>query len=271
MILVTGATGNVGAELIGVLLRAGESVRALVRSADTVLPDGAERAVGDLNRPQTLTTALAGASGVFLLSGYDGVASEIGRSGVQRVVLLSGGAAVADNLDNPISRYMLSSEDAARRSGVEWTILRPYEFMSNTFRWLPQLRAGDVIRLPFADRPVAAIDPFDIAAVAAAALLTAEHGGAEYRLSGPDSLLPADRVAMLGAALGRELRFEPQRDDEARAEMRATMPDEYVDALLSFSGGQLDESVVLPTVSEVTGAPPRTYVKWASAHVGAFA
>jgi uncharacterized protein YbjT (DUF2867 family) len=92
-----------------------------------------------------------------------------------------------------------------RESGVGWTFLQPDSFMSNTLQWVPQLRAGDVVRAPFAGVRIATIDPYDVAAVAAAALTTGDHAGRSYRLSGPESLLPADRVAILGRVLGRDL------------------------------------------------------------------
>jgi uncharacterized protein YbjT (DUF2867 family) len=200
-----------------------------------------------------------------------GALARIRAAGVERVVLLSGTSAADGDLTNAISRYMIRSERAVRESGVPATILRPSGFMSNTLQWLPQLRAGDVVRAPFAQVPVAMIDPFDIAAVAALALTTAGHAGQVYRLSGPRALLPADRVAVLAGVLGRALRFEAQPDDEARSEMSAAMPPEYVDAFFSFyADGTLDESPVLPTVHELTGRPPRTFEQWARAHADAF-
>src|SRR5919106_884224 len=96
--------------------------------------------------------------------------------------------------------------------------------MSNALRWIPQLRAGDVVREPFADARVATIDPYDVAAVSAEALTAPGHEGRSYRLSGPESLLPADRVRVLARVLERELRFEAQPDEEARAEMSRAMP-----------------------------------------------
>jgi uncharacterized protein YbjT (DUF2867 family) len=273
-ILVTGATGNVGSELVAQLLAAGVPVRALVRSADTKLPDGVHLAVGDLNEPDSVAPALEGVRGVFLLSGYRDMPALLERAreaGVQRVVLLSGGSAVASDLDNAISRYMLGSEEAVRGSRLAWTILRPFAFMSNAFRWLPQLRTGDVVKLPFARVASAVIDPNDIARVAATALLDGGHEDQVYRLSGPESLLPADRVRVLGAVLGRDLRFEAQSDEEARSEMNASMPPEYVKAFFSFYVDRtLDESQVLPTVEEITGEHPRTFEQWARLHVDAF-
>jgi uncharacterized protein YbjT (DUF2867 family) len=166
---------------------------------------------------------------------------------------------------------MIRSEEAVRASGMAWTILRPYEFTSNARRWAEQLRAGDVVRAPFANVSVAVIDPRDIAAVAVAALLEKGHESKSYRLSGPESLLPEDRLRILGGAVGRELRFEAQSEDEARVEMSAGMPPEYVDAFVNFYvGGWVDESQVLSTVRDVTGEEPGTFEQWAKANAAAF-
>jgi uncharacterized protein YbjT (DUF2867 family) len=180
-------------------------------------------------------------------------------------------SAGSGDMSNAITRYMAESEQAVRDSGLDWTILRPAAFMSNTLQWVPQLRAGDVVRAPFAGVRAAVIDPADVAAVAATALTGPGHGGRVYALSGPEALAPADRAEILGRALGRELRFEAQGDAEARAEMSAAMPARYVDAFFNFYvDGTLDESVVLPTVADVTGRPPRTFAGWATAHAAAF-
>jgi hypothetical protein len=78
-------------------------------------------------------------------------------------------------------------------------------------------------------------------------------------------------VRILGAALGRELRFEPIPDDVAREEMSAAMPPEYVHAFFRFFvDGTLDESPVLPTVQQLLGRPPRRFAQWAEAHADAF-
>jgi uncharacterized protein YbjT (DUF2867 family) len=274
VLLVTGPTGNVGAELVSALARAGEPVRALVRELGRPVPDGVEPVVGDLNDPGSLRAALAATNAVFLLSGYSdmpGVLSEIRAAGVERVVLLSGGGAAASNLDNAISRYQLASEDAVRTSGVDWTILRPYAFMSNALRWLPELREGDVVRAPFADVANAVIDPYDIAAVAATALRSGEHAGRIYRVSGPQPLRPAEQLQILASGLGRELRLKPLSNEAARAEMLATTPAEYVDAFFTFYvDGAIDESEVLPTVQDVTGVAPRTFAQWVETHAAAF-
>jgi uncharacterized protein YbjT (DUF2867 family) len=272
--LVTGSTGNAGSEVVRALVEAGEHVRALVRSPDraAALPAAAEAVAGDLNRPETLP--LDGVTGVFLLSGYNDLPvalSEMRRAGVQRVVLLSSSSVPGGDTTNAVARYHIESEAAVKESGLAWTMLQPNSFMTNTLQWLPQLQAGDVVRAPFAGVRVATIDPADIGAVAARALVTADHEGRSYRLSGPESLLPEDRLRILARVLDRPLRFEAQSDDEARAEMSAAMPAEYVDAFFSFFvDGKLDESEVLPTVHDVLGRPPRTFEEWARTHAGAF-
>jgi uncharacterized protein YbjT (DUF2867 family) len=275
MILVTGATGNIGGEVVRALAGAGEEVRGLIRRDEdrSRLPAGVEGVVGDLNRPETLSSVLAGVRGVHLLSGYQdmpGLLAEIRRAGVEHVVLQSSSSVPGGDMSNAVARYHILSEAAVRESGVAWTFLQPNSFMSNTFQWLPQLQAGDVVRAAFPDVRVATIDPVDVAAVSAQALTSKGHEGRSYRLSGPESLLPGDRVAVLAEVLGRDLRFEGQSDAEARAEMSEAMPAEYVDAFFSFFvDGKLDESQVLPTVEEVTGRPPRSFEQWARTHADA--
>jgi uncharacterized protein YbjT (DUF2867 family) len=275
LILVTGATGNIGGELVRALAHAGGQVRALIRDGESRdLPAGVEQVAGDLNDPESMRTALAGVRGMFLLPGYQGMAqtlAEARKAGVEHVTLLSGNSAGSGDTSNAVSAYMIESETTVKDSGLAWTILRPFGFMSNTLQWIPQLRAGDLVRAPFAGVPIAMIDPSDIAAVAALALSSAGHAGNVYHLTGPEPLRPADRVRILGAARGRELRFVAQSDDEARAEMSAAMPAKYVDAFFSFYvDGTLDESGPLPTVAGLTGRPPRTFEQWAQAHAAAF-
>ncbi len=275
MILVTGATGNAGGGVINGLLEVGAQASGLVKpGSESKLPDGVEAATGDLNDPESLGRRLEGVSAVFLLSGYEGIerSLELMRgAGVERVVLLSSSAAPTGDLGNAVARYHILSERAVRESGLPWTFLQPNSFMSNAFRWLPQLEKGDVIRGPFGDVAISTIDPDDLGAVAARALTTSDHEGQTYRLSGPEALRPAEQVAILAKFAGRELSFEAQSDDEARAEMEGQMPKEYVDAFFNFFvDGAVDETTVHPAVEQVTGRAPRSFDQWAEAHADAF-
>lgn len=275
MFLVTGASGNVGAELVTQLASANHGVRALVRRPKGIArAANVETVVGDLDRPASLAPALEGVRGVFLLGGYrdmPGLLAEIRRAGVERVVLLSSRSVVGGDPSNAIVQMWMTSEEAVRSSAVAWTLVRPSGFASNALRWLPQLRAGDLVRAPFASAPIASIDPHDIAAVAAVALTTEGHESRSYALSGPEAQLPAEQVEILAKVLGRNLRFEAQPDDEARAELARSAPAGFVDAFFRFFvKGEFDDAVVLATVKEVTGRAPRTFEQWARAHLGDF-
>jgi uncharacterized protein YbjT (DUF2867 family) len=274
--LVTGASGNVGGAVLAALMDAGRPVRVLSRSGGADgLPDGVEVARGDLDDPASVGAAAGGVQAAFLLPGFSdmpGVLAALRAAGVGHVVLLSGSSAEGGDRSNAVSAYMIASEEAVRGSGVPWTILRPSAFMSNLLRWNDQLAAGDVVRLPWADVRTALLDPADIGAVAALALGSAEHHGTVHRLTGPEAFTPGEQVAVLAEALDRPLRFEGQTDEEAREEMLASTPAEYVDAFFSFySDGTLDESVVLPTVGDLLGRPAGTLRDWTRANAHRFA
>lgn len=276
MFLVTGATGNIGGELVRALADSGQPVRALTRDGTSEdVPDQVQQIAGDLNDPDSVRPALAGIQAMFLMPGYQDAVRTLAYArelGVKHVVMLSGNSAGSGDTSNAVSAYMIEAETILKDSGLAWTIIRPYGFMSNTLQWIPQLKNGDQVTAPFADVAIAMIDPYDIAAVARLALTDEGHEGQIYHVTGPEPLRPADRVRILGAVLDRDLTFRPQPDDEARAEMSASMPQEYVDAFFSFYvDGTLDESTPLPTVADLTGRAPRTFEQWARAHASAFA
>lgn len=276
MFLVTGATGNVGAELVRALAESGERVRAVSRSGRSEgSPAGVAAVAGDLNRPETVRAALEGVRGLFLMPGYGGqeqVLADAREAGVRRVVLLSGLSAGGGDRGNAVAGYLLDAEDAVRASGLAWTFVRPTSFMSNALRLADQIREGDTVRVPFPHARTADIDPYDIARVALRALVSDAFTGDILEVTGPEALLPADRVRVLGETLGRELRAVGLGHEETRTEMEATgVPKPYIDAFFDFFvDGTLDESVVLPTVERVTGRPPRTFAQWARAHSDAF-
>jgi uncharacterized protein YbjT (DUF2867 family) len=202
-----------------------------------------------------------------------GLLSRVADAGVGHVVLLTSRCVVGGRPDNAITRTWLDSEAAVRESGVPWTFLHPSGYHSNALRWLPQLREGDVVRQPWPQVPVAAIDPADIGAAAAAVLAEpAAHAGRAHELSGPEALTPGDQVAILGRALGRPLRYEAVSDEDAKAEMADTTPQPFIDAFFRFySDGEFDDSRVVSTVRQLTGREPRSFERWASDHAGAFA
>lgn len=272
-VLVLGATGNVGAEVERAAVAAGHQVRSVSRRPRTA-PPGVEPVVADLDDAATLVDALDGVDAVFTLAGYGGLAAllERGRAaGLERVVLLSSSSAPSGRTSNPIARYHIESERIIRDSGLHWTFLQPNAFMSNALRWLPQLERGDEVREPFGEIPASVIAPADIAEVAVLAMATDDHAGATYRLSGPESLPAQARLDVLGAALGRDLRFVPMSPEETLEHLRSGMPEQYVQAMLEFyRDGLIDESTVLPTVAELLGRPPTTFAQWTAANAPRF-
>jgi uncharacterized protein YbjT (DUF2867 family) len=272
MYLVTGATGNVGSEVVAALAAAGQPVRALVRKPRGDTPG---QVAGNLDDPASLRPALEGVSGMFLLPGYDdmpAILAEAVRAGVGKVVLLSGSSAPSGDRSNAVSAYMIRSEEAVKDAGVAWTILQPSAFMANALRWRDQILAGTPIRVTFPDAAAALVDPADIGAVAAIALTSDTHAGRTYRLTGPEALRPAEQIARLSAGLGRDIPFVELSEAEAREELHQTMPAPYAEAFINFYfEGALDESPVLPTVAEVTGRAPGTFEAWIAAHRDQFA
>jgi uncharacterized protein YbjT (DUF2867 family) len=275
VITVMGATGNVGTELVALLPDAGHDVRAVSsreRPAD-FWPSPVTPFVADLTSGDSLRGALTGADAAFMLSGYDdqGLIGELQHAGIARVALLSSGSVATVGSENAVAAYHLASEQALRESGIAWTFLRPNTFATNALRWAPAIRAGKPILAPFATVPIAVNDPRDVAAVARTALTEDGHGGRAYRITGPEALLPERQVSILGEALGRDLAFEAQSDADARIEMAGSMPTPYVDAFFEFfDEGRIDETTVLPTVTDVTGCEPRTFRDWAEEHAPAF-
>ncbi|NUO42547.1 MAG: NAD(P)H-binding protein [Streptomyces sp.] len=302
MILVTGATGHVGGELVRRLAASGEPVRAMTRRPrEARFPAGVEPVYGDAADPASLAAAFAGASAAFLMSAqpvgtapaptHDLALAEAAReAGVRRLVKLSvldgggtggdgdgdrygggDGDGGSDNDGDPIVRWHAAAEAAIVDRFPAWTLLRPGRFMSNALQWAPQLRAGDEVAIPFADRPAASIDPADLAEIAALALTTDEHAGLTYELSGPESLTPAEELSLLGHALSRDLRVRPVPPEAARAGMeRYGFPPDVVDAILHHTLDDDRGTEVLPTVAKVLGRPARTFTQWAGAHTEAF-
>jgi uncharacterized protein YbjT (DUF2867 family) len=274
-IIVMGATGNVGSELVSLLSSAGHEVAAATRTGQLAagLTDGVTAFAADLAHGDTLRDAVAGVDGAFMLAGYDdaGLIAELERAGAARVALLSSGAVGTAGPDNAVAAYHRASERALRESSLGWTFVRPSTFMSNALRWADAIRAAEPVVAPFADVPIATNDPRDVAAVLAVALTTGAHDGQVYRVSGPQALRPDEQVEILAEILEREIGFEAQSNEAARTEMDSAMPTAYVDAFFElFVEGHHDESAVLPTVKQVTGSEPRSFRDWAVEHAPAF-
>lgn len=173
MIVVTGATGNVGQPLVRALVTAGEQVTAVSRGISARdMPTGVRHHQADLAEPESLAPALDGADALFLLTSGDFVSAggsvsdvlDVARArGIGRVVLLSSQGVATGSHPSTL-------EEPVTESGLEWTLLRPGGFNSNTLQWAEMVRAQRMVGAPFGDVALPTIDPADIAEVAAAAL-----------------------------------------------------------------------------------------------------
>ncbi|MFJ1644586.1 SDR family oxidoreductase [Streptomyces sp. NPDC088258] len=278
MIVVTGATGNIGRPLTRALTEAGRQVTAVSRHAAAV-PHGARHVVADLAEPASLTPALAGAKALFLLLSGDlhaqganpaRIIKEAAAGGVRRVVLLSTlGVVTRPSGQTRIAMRVL--EDTLRESGLEWTVLRPGGFASNALWWAESVRTQRVVAAPFGDVGVPIIDPADIAAVAAACLVDDRHIGRLYELTGPRVVTPRRQAEAIAAALGSPVRFHELTRDEAKAAMVRSMPAELADDTLDILGSPSPAELrVSPDVQRVLGRAPHPFADWAARNVAAF-
>jgi uncharacterized protein YbjT (DUF2867 family) len=277
-ILVIGGTGTVGGQVLAQLPATGPHVRALVRNqAAARLPSHVEVMAGDLTRPETLDACLEGIDTVFLVwtAPPASVAAAFERilRQIRRVVFLTAPHKTPHPLfqqPNPLRGFQAQMEGLIESSGREWTFLRPGMFAANALDWWgPQIRSGDLVRWPHLAAPTAPIHERDIAAVAVRALCEDGHAGAEYVLTGPESLSQREQIETIGRALGRSLHAVDLSPDEARRELQ--MPPVVVSMLLDAWAAALGQpAFVTATVAEVTGKPARTLLEWATDHAAAF-
>lgn len=145
-------------------------------------------------------------------------------------------------------------------------------FASNALRWwAPQIRAGDVVRWPHLAAPTAPIDERDIAAVGVRALCKDGHAGAEYVLTGPQSLSQFEQLTTIGRATGRSLRIEEMSPDDARREWSTFWPASVTNMLLDAWAAAIGlPGFVTSTFEEITGTPARTFLEWATDHAADF-
>ncbi|MFR9721869.1 NAD(P)H-binding protein [Streptomyces sp. MS19] len=277
MILVTGATGNIGRPLLAKLRASGTCgpVRALTRDASRdAFPPGTEAVEGDLTDPASLERALDGVRSLFLLGGTGaetGLLDAARRAGVEHAVLVSSITVLTHPHLNP-ARRNLATERHLRDSGLEWTILRPTQFASNTLWWADAIRARRAVRVPYADTGLPTIHPADIASVAHAALTAPGHRGSTYALTGPERISPRQQVEAIAAALGRPVGVTPVTREEAHRDMSAFLGDEVAAAVLDLTGGDVNAELraVRDTVERVTGAPATPFARWAEENAAAF-
>jgi uncharacterized protein YbjT (DUF2867 family) len=283
-VLVTGATGTVGADVARGLRDRGAAVRAFTRDPDraaAILGDGVELAAGDLGEPGTIQVALKGVDQVFLASPNaplqfeweTNVVDAVVASSARRIVKLSAvGAAVGSPLQFWDAHGRV--EEHLRKSEVPSVILRPTFYMSNLLAAVDTIRQAGQFFLPAADARVAMVDPGDVAAVAATVITRDGDDGKIYRLTGPEPVTFSHVAEQLSAAIGRPVQFVDVPDRAAREAMVGSGMSEWVADNLVTLFGFIRAGVAEATTDDVRavlGRAPHGFADFARDHVSLFA
>lgn len=271
LILVTGATGNIGSELVKQLVDARQKVRVLTRDPSKASKLGSEVEVvkGDLSRPETLAAAFRGAERVFVLAPpvpdmealVSNALDAAVAAGVKRIVYLS--ADGTGELDDSHFRAHAANERRIASLGVDWTVLRSTRFMTYTpFVWSSVFQKS--LLLEKGDRAMTVCDPVDVAAVGLIALTRDGHTGQTYKLTSEDSFNANELADRLSKALGRKLAIFRGDTEALRAalvncgapEVYAPLMANYFDAVAAGFWRTTD------TVAYLLGREPRSYAQW---------
>jgi uncharacterized protein YbjT (DUF2867 family) len=276
MILVTGATGNVGSAAVG-LLAGRHPVRALVRDRSRVPHRNVEIVTGDFDRPDTLDAAMGGIDTVLLVSPAV-PAQEIAvidsavRQGVSHIVKVTSKASA----DSPVDRRRGQAQIEAHleTTGLAYTLLRSNAYMQNLLALAPMIRQTGGFVMSAGDGQVGMIDARDVAAVAAAvAAAPKEHAGQTYWLTGPSLISYADVARELSAALGHEIGYRRISPAEHRTAMIAAGVPEAVAISNAQAFGLIaegDAAWLSDDVKSITGTPPRPLRSFITDHITAF-
>ncbi|MCC3159223.1 SDR family oxidoreductase [Hymenobacter sp. 15J16-1T3B] len=285
-ILITGATGTVGSELVRALSNRGVHVRAGVHSVikgDRLrhLYPEVQLVELDFQRPETLGVALTGVDRVFLLVPFTETMVEDSKrfidaakaAGVKQVVKLSVmGAEVEPGIQ--LGRWHREAERYLAQSGLPYVILRPNSFMQNFLAYQgTSIREQGRIYQPQGEGRASYIDAFDIAEVAAAILTAdvARHHGRAYPLTGPEALSNSDVAAIIGQTTGRPVQYVDVPEEAAREGMQGA-PQWMVDGIMELNAliRAGHAATVTPDVQQLTGRRPRTLQEFAQEHRAAF-
>jgi uncharacterized protein YbjT (DUF2867 family) len=284
MILVTGATGLVGSELVSRLSARGVPVRALVRSAAKAqwlsTLANVDIVLGDMARPDTLAGALHGVDRAMLISSSDPAMLDVQsnfidaarKAGVRHVVKLSG---IIPDRESPFrfARMHGEIERGLEDSGMAFTHLRAGEFMHAYFRQVPSIISRGALFLPMGNAKIASIDIVDIAEVAVAVLTGSGHEGKTYPLTGPAALGMAEVAEKLSNVVGKPIRYvDVNPEDAKRAQLAAGMPPFLADALgeLFAERRKGKESQVSPIIPSIFGRRPASFEEFAVRHASIF-
>jgi uncharacterized protein YbjT (DUF2867 family) len=269
MILVTGASGTVGSEVVKALGGRSAGVRAGYRTRPQNVPAGVESVKLDYERPETIRPALQGVDTLFLLSNTVDperkVVDEAKRAGVKRIVKLSVIGAAEEGFT--FARWHRAVEKYIEASGLGWTFLRPNGFMQNVVTYMGEtIRSQSAIYSPAGNAAASHIDARDVGAVGARVLTDKGHEGKAYELTGPAALTYGQIAEILSRVLGRTIGYVPISPEQYRqAAVAAGTPEGYADALVDLNRYYLEgkAAAVTPAVRQLTGRDPIPFEQFA--------
>ena len=282
MILITGATGNNGQELIRQLTAMGHRVRALVRKPAEAAKLGGniEVAPGDFDLPETLESALQGVEKAFLLTPVaehfvqwqKDFIEAAQRAKIKHLVKFSGMGAHARSASELLKLHA-EADEILRSSGVPFTILQPNSFHQNILSSANTIKAQGVFYWPLKNASQSTVDVRDISAVAAKVFTSSGHQGKTYVITGPEALTFQQAAEKLSSVLGRKIQYVDVPISAAADGMRNSgMPDWNVhavsDLLAYFATGAA--ATVTDTVPRLLGRPATSFEQFVKDHRAAF-
>ena len=283
MILVTGAAGTTGSEVVRQLAGKGIRVRAMVRNpekAKNFSGPGVETVVADLEKPMSLDPALKGVDKVYLCSSPDprvgvlhgNLIESAKRAGVKQIVRLSAVAA-STSVPAQLLKWHGEVDEKLSRSGLSYAILRPHFFMQNLFGFRNSIQSDGAIYGCFRDGKVGVIDTRDVAASAVGVLTSEGHSGRVYELTGPEALSMTQVAESLGRGLGRPVKYVDVPPEAVQANCIAAgwpvwLADNFVEMVGYFAGGAAQD--LTGTVEKLTGKKPRSVETFAKDFASAF-
>lgn len=282
-ILVIGATGNIGKELVNLLVTHGHAVRATVRSTtrtEELKSLGIEMVEADLQDSSALKAAMNGVDKVFFVTPgvpnmvelSSNIIQAAKQAGVKHLVKLSGAGAELEAIT--LAKWHRAAEKEIEQSGIAYTFLRPNSFMQNIVNFNSYtIKDHGAFYAPMGDGKVALIDARDIAKVAFRVLTEEGHENRAYYLSGPSAISYGEIADILSSVTGKPVNYVDVPADAARQSMlEAGMPTVVVDAMLELYHiiklGYTAE--VSSTVEEITGQKATSFETFARDYKGAF-
>jgi uncharacterized protein YbjT (DUF2867 family) len=283
MILVTGATGTIGKDVVKELRGMGARFRVVARDPEKAreLLGGVEVVRADFRDRASLDAAFEGGTKLFLLG--PGSPTQVAdqhnaieaatAAGITHVVRSSAFLSDTGSVVS-LGRWHGQTDEELRRSGLKWTILQPEAFMQNLLGGVESIKQQGVIYGTSKDGKIAMIDSRDIARVAVCALVDRGHEGKTYVVTGPEAIDYAQVAETFSQVLGRPVRYVDLAPEQARLAMLGRgLPEWLVDILLEtssiYAAGR--GAPVTDAVEQVGGAKPRTIAQFVRDHVLAFA